>query len=369
MLVEQQPDPGSDALLCLGAALHEKPRAVQTSPPRSGPQSRRAGGRAPLRAREVRSYESEYVNALWHLDFHHGSLRVLRPDGQWAYPLLLGVLDDRSRLCCHAQWYLAEGAEELCHGLCQAFQKRASAPVAALTDNGSAMIAAETEQGLARLGIVHENTLPYQPLPEWKAGVVLGPDRRPAPAHARRRGRSDAWTNSTKPPWPGSSWNTTARSTPNWARRPWQRYLNDKDVGRPCPASEQLQLAFTAEVAPHPAPQRWHPQPGGLRFEVPSRYGHLPQLQLRYASWDLSHGLSGRSDNRRHPLPALSRWTKTKMPKAGARPEPSGRLPPSRRHRLRAWRRCCRKSSSNTPPPDLPPAYLPKPKSPHTNPS
>jgi hypothetical protein len=77
-----------------------------------------------FQSREVRSYENEYVNGLWHLDFHHGSARVLRDNGQWAYPLLLGVLDDHSRLCCHAQWYLSEGAEELCHGLSQAFQKR-----------------------------------------------------------------------------------------------------------------------------------------------------------------------------------------------------------------------------------------------------
>jgi hypothetical protein len=28
---------------------------------------------------EVRSYEIEYVGALWHLDFHHGSKRVLSP--------------------------------------------------------------------------------------------------------------------------------------------------------------------------------------------------------------------------------------------------------------------------------------------------
>ena len=61
-------------------------------------------------AREIRSYQSEQVNALWHLDFHHGKVRVLLPDGQWSYPLLLGVLDDRSRLCCHLQWYLSEGA-------------------------------------------------------------------------------------------------------------------------------------------------------------------------------------------------------------------------------------------------------------------
>jgi putative transposase len=27
-----------------------------------------------IETREIRSYESQYVNALWHLDFHHGSL-------------------------------------------------------------------------------------------------------------------------------------------------------------------------------------------------------------------------------------------------------------------------------------------------------
>ena len=94
--------------------------------PRRGP-ANSPGARvaeARFEAKEIRGYESEYVNALWHLDFHHGSLRVLRSDGQWIYPLLLGILDDHSRLCCHMQWYLAEGARELCHGLGQALQKR-----------------------------------------------------------------------------------------------------------------------------------------------------------------------------------------------------------------------------------------------------
>jgi hypothetical protein len=40
---------------------------------------------------EIRSYESQYVNALWHCDFHHGSLKVLLPDGQWAGRLLAAV--------------------------------------------------------------------------------------------------------------------------------------------------------------------------------------------------------------------------------------------------------------------------------------
>jgi transposase InsO family protein len=64
---------------------------------------------------------------------------------------------------------LAEGACELCHGLGQAFQKR-DLPRSLLFDNGSAMIAAETEQGLARLGVLYENTLPFSPYQNGKAG-------------------------------------------------------------------------------------------------------------------------------------------------------------------------------------------------------
>jgi len=112
--------------------------------------------------REVRSYEVEYVGGLWHADFHHGSLKVLTAAGVWVTPVLLAFLDDRSRLCCHAQWYLAETAETFVHGLSQAIQKR-SLPRALLTDNGSPMIAAETREGLERLGITHATTLPFSP--------------------------------------------------------------------------------------------------------------------------------------------------------------------------------------------------------------
>ena len=144
--------------------------------PRRGPVHSPGAQRAEHRfeSREVRSYENEYVNGLWHLDFHHGSLRALLERGPWAYPLLLAVLDDHSRLCCHAQWYLSEGAEELCHGLSQALQKR-GLPRALMSDNGSARLAAETEQGLERLGTVAEHTLPYSPL--YVASLVMWPSR------------------------------------------------------------------------------------------------------------------------------------------------------------------------------------------------
>jgi transposase InsO family protein len=107
--------------------------------------------------REVRSFEAEYVGSLRHLDFHHGSLKVLTPKGQWQRPPALGILDDHSRLCCHLQWYLSETAADLVHGLAQAIQKR-GLPRALLTDNGAAMVADDVTQGLLRLGIVHERT-------------------------------------------------------------------------------------------------------------------------------------------------------------------------------------------------------------------
>ena len=64
---------------------------------------------------EVRSFEVEHVSALWHLDFHHASRKVLTRAGTWVKPMLLGVIDDRSRLVCHLQWYLDETAQSLVH--------------------------------------------------------------------------------------------------------------------------------------------------------------------------------------------------------------------------------------------------------------
>ncbi|MBN6743206.1 transposase family protein, partial [Acidithiobacillus sp. MC6.1] len=111
---------------------------------------------------EVRSYEVEQTAALWHLDFHQGSRKVLTRAGTWEAPMLLGIIDDHSRLLCHLQWYLDETAESLIHGLCQAFLKR-GLPRALMTDNGAAMVAEETTNGLALLGVLHQTTLPYSP--------------------------------------------------------------------------------------------------------------------------------------------------------------------------------------------------------------
>jgi putative transposase len=237
-------------------------------------------------AREIRSYESEYVNALWHLDFHHGSLRVLLAKGSWSYPLLLGVLDDRSRLCCHAQWYLAEGAEDLCHGLSQAFQKR-SLPRALMTDNGSAMLATETTQGLIRLSVLQETTLPFSPYQNGKQESFWNQiEGRLLPMLEGVADLTLDQLNEATLAWVELEYNRKVHS--EIGQTPLQRFLNDKDVGRPCPDTEKLKLAFTTEVQRTQRRSDGTLSLEGIRFEIPSRYAHLERLCVRYASWDLS---------------------------------------------------------------------------------
>jgi transposase InsO family protein len=87
--------------------------------------------------------------------------------------MLMGVIDDRSRLICHLQWYLDETAESLIHALCQAFMKR-GLPRALMTDNGAAMLAEETTAGLFKLGVLHQTTLPFSPYQNGKQESFWG---------------------------------------------------------------------------------------------------------------------------------------------------------------------------------------------------
>ena len=146
-----------------------------------------------------------------------------------------------------------------------------------------------------------------------------------------------------------------------------QRFLNDKNVAQPCPATEKLQLAFTTEVRRIQRRSDGTLTLEGIRFEVPSRFGHLPRTLAALRFLGLEHGLSGRSENRRHPLPHLSAWTKRKMPKACARPEPP-RPVHHRRSPPPGMAPLLQKIIQQYATTGLPPAYLPQPQNPQ-NPS
>lgn len=70
--------------------MHRQARLARTS-------AGALAARDRLEQLEARSYEVEHVNALWHLDLQHGSRKVLTTGGEWVKPMLLGVIDDRSR--------------------------------------------------------------------------------------------------------------------------------------------------------------------------------------------------------------------------------------------------------------------------------
>jgi transposase InsO family protein len=234
---------------------------------------------------EVRSYEAEYVHGLWHLDFHHGSRKILTSRGEWITPILLGVLDDRSRLACHVQWYLEETAEVLVHGLSQAIQKRAL-PRALMTDNGPAMLSAEVERGLTELGILHETTLPYSPYQNAKQesfwGTVEG--RLVAMLEGVAELSLELLNDATQA-WVELEYNRARHSELGCS--PLERYLGGPDAGRPSPPSDELRRAFRAEATRTQRRSDGTITIEGRRFEVPSRYRHLGQVTLRYTRWDL----------------------------------------------------------------------------------
>jgi putative transposase len=237
--------------------------------------------------RECRSFEVSHVHALWHLDFHEGSRRVLAPSGEWKTPMLLGVLDDRSRLCCHLQWYFDQSAESLVHGLSQAIQKR-GLPRKLLTDNGAAMLAAETVEGLTRLGIEHETTLPYSPEQNAKQEVFWAQiEGRLLPMLEGEKHLTLALLNEATQAWVEGEYNRKPHSELD-QQTPVERVLAGPTRVRPSPSSDALRRAFRFEASRVQRRSDGTVTVEGVRFELPSAYRTLTQITLRVARWDLT---------------------------------------------------------------------------------
>jgi len=235
--------------------------------------------------REIRSYEAEYVGSLWHLDFHHGSLKVLTSRGQWQRPLVLCILDDHSRLCCHAQWYLSETTEDLVHGLSQAIQKR-GLPRALMTDNGSAMQADEFQEGLSGLSILHEPTLPYSAYQNGKQESFWGNlEGRLMEMLSGRQQLTLDFLNTATQAWAEIEYNRAVHR--ELGTSPVARWQHAPDVLRVSPSSDALRDAFRREVKRRQRISDGTISLEGIRFEIPSRYRHFRDVFVRYARWDL----------------------------------------------------------------------------------
>lgn len=263
----------------LAHGMHRQARLVR-------PSAGALAARDRLEQLEVRSYEVEHVNALWHLDFHHGSRKVLTAGGEWVKPMLLGVIDDRSRLVCHLQWYLDETTASLVHGLCQAFMKR-GLPRALMTDNGAAMLAEETTSGLASLSVLHQTTLPYSPYQNAKQESFWGrvEGRLMAMLEGEEMLTLDMLNLATQA-WVEQEYHRSLHT--ELKATPLQRYLEGPDVARACPSAAELCAAFRVEVMRRQRRADGTFSLEGTRFEIPGRYRHLVNVHVRYARWNLS---------------------------------------------------------------------------------
>ena len=274
--------------------------------PTPRPKGRPGEARAEERrqTREVRSYEAEYVGSLWHLDFHHGSLKVLTQSGQWLRPIALGILDDHSRLCCHIQWYLSETAEDLVHGLSQAIQKR-GLPRALLTDNGAAMVAEEVIEGLLRLGIVHERTLPYSPYQNGKQEAFWGT------LEGRLMKMLDGVAeltlerlNEVTQAWVEIEYNHAVHRETDSS--PVERFAQAPDVLRDSPSSESLRDAFRLETKRIQRRERRHDLARGSAVRDSSSVSPLPRGDRALRPLGPGPSRPGRRAQRNDPGPHLS---------------------------------------------------------------
>jgi transposase InsO family protein len=107
-----------------------------------------------------RRFEAELPNDLWQSDVMHGPSVVMDGKNRKAY--LIAFIDDMSRLCCHAQFYLSENLNSYLDALRQALLTR-GLPRKLYVDNGPAFRSFHLHQITASLGIALIHAKPYQP--------------------------------------------------------------------------------------------------------------------------------------------------------------------------------------------------------------
>ena len=249
-------------------------------------QPRRRGPNAPRPRHEVRSYEVSRSHALWHVDFHVSSRKLLTPSGEWVSPKQFAAIDDHSRLLCHAQWYWSESARTYTHGLCQAFLKH-GLPRAIMSDRGSAELAKEVRAGLSELGVLLCPTEAYSPHQNAKVesfwrlveGQLLA-------MLEGEEGLTLRSLNEYTMVWMDRLYQR--RRHQELGCSPMERFLQSENASRDCPPMADLKSAFRIRSRRRQRRSDGTISVQSVRFEVPDAWRHMPELCIRYARWDLS---------------------------------------------------------------------------------
>ena len=306
---------------------------------------------------EVRSYEAEHAGSLWHIDGHHGSLKVIVPDGRWLRPVMLCLLDDCSRLCCHGQWYLTEDAENVAHTYHQAFLKR-GLPWACLSDCGKANVADEIAGGLRLLSITPDTTLPYSPYQNGKQEAFWGQvEGRLLPMLEGVKDLTLEQLNEATQAWIELEYNRKIHD--ETGQRPVDRFVSCSNILRPAPSAERLHYAFTQKSSRSQRQSDGTISLFGIRYEIPDRYRALKYITIRFARWDRRrvYLIDAERDTelcRLYPLDKQKNADGVRRRRADVQPQAEAPEPTSCMAPLLADLVAQMRATS------LPPAYLPK---------
>lgn len=239
-----------------------------------------------LEKREVRSFETNHVGALGHLDFHNSSLKVVDAGGGWHWPDCFAVLDDYSRVCFHAQWYLVEDTENLVHGFEQALMKRGMFR-SLMSDRGAAMMSEEFQNGLKDLSIMHSPTLPYSPYQNAKQEHFWTSLEGQLMAMLENvEDLTLEQLNVYTQAWVTMGYNHHFHEELKCS--PAERFRRGPTVLRPSPDVNDMRLAFSAQVTRKQRKSDGTVSLDGIRFEIPGRLRTLEKVTIRYRSWNLT---------------------------------------------------------------------------------
>jgi putative transposase len=226
------------------------------------------------------------------------------------------------------------------------------------------MVAEEVAQGLLRLGIVPERTLPYSPYQNGKQeafwGTLEGRLLRMLDSVAELT--LDLLNQATQA-WVEIEYNRAVhRETKS---SPVERFAQAPDVLRDSPKSESLRDAFRLETKRRQRRSDGTISLEGVRFEIPARYRHFREVSVRYARWDLGRVdlVDERSGIILAPVYPLDKSANADPPKADRaviEPSATAVLPEERRRTASELPPLLKRILQEYSATGMPPAYLPK---------
>ena len=239
---------------------------------------------------EVRSYEVDYVSALWHLDFHHGSRKVLTRAGRGSSRYCWASSTIARAWSAMLQWYLDETAESLVHGLCAGLHEARLA--ARLDDRQRRRHARRRDHQWSRPSgrRASDDACRIRPYQNAKQESFWG----------RIEGRLMAMLEGE----PKLTLDLLNQASQAWVEQEYHRTVHS-EIGmhpfgalsrRPqCPSGLPVSTATLRPPSGSrsmrtPAACRWHDQSGRNTLRDPRRLSPpAAMLTVRYARWDLTH--------------------------------------------------------------------------------